>query len=99
MIMYWCNFTENYSPWKVLLKDFDHRFLNTYLSECFPVADFEYNKNGIGDNAQVLKLLSQVTREILWRYFYMKKEFLIMQMQTSNDFLFTNKMLANETEL
>ena len=63
------------------------------------MAAFEYNKNGIGDNAQVLKLLSQVTREILWRYYYMKKEFLIMQMQTSNDFLFTNKMLATEIEL
>ena len=26
---------------------------------------FEYNKNGIGDNAQVLKLLLQVTRNIM----------------------------------
>ena len=63
------------------------------------MAAFEYNRNGIGDNAQVLKLLSQVAREILWRYYYMKKEFLIVQMQTSNGFIFTNKMLVAEIEL
>ena len=63
------------------------------------MAAIEYNKNGIGDNAQVLKLLSQVTREILWRYYYMKKEFFIMYMQTSNGFIFTNKMMAAEIEL
>ena len=60
---------------------------------------FEYNNNGIGDSAQVLKLLSQVTRKILWHYYYMKKEFLIIHMQTSNSFIFTNKMLADEIEL
>ena len=59
---------------------------------------FEYNKNGICDSAQVVKSLSHVTREILWRYYYMKKEFLIMKMQTSNGFIFTNKMLAAEIE-
>ena len=63
------------------------------------MAPFEYNKNGIGSNAHVLKLLSQVTREILWCYYYMKKEFLILQMQTSNGFIFTNEMLAAEIEL
>ena len=59
---------------------------------------FEYNENGICDSAQVVKSLSHVTREILWRYYYMKKEFLIMKMQTSNGFIFTNKMLAAEIE-
>ena len=93
-----CNFNENYSPSKVLLKDFDHKFLNTYLSEQLPLAAIEFNKNGIGDNAQVLKLLSQVTREILC-YYYVKQEFLIMQMQISNGFIFTNKMLTAEIEL
>ena len=63
------------------------------------MAAFGYNKNDTGDNAEVLKLLSQVTREILWRYYYMKKEFLIMQMEISNGFIFTNKMLAAEIEL
>ena len=63
------------------------------------MAAFEYNKNGNGDNAQALKLLSQVAREISWRYYYMKKEFLIMQMQTSNGFIFTYKMLAAEIKL
>ena len=29
----------------------------------------------------------------------MKKEFLIIHMQTSNSFIFTNKMLADEIEL
>ena len=63
------------------------------------MAAFGYNKNDTGDNSEVLKLLSQVTREILWRYYYMKKEFLIMQMEISNGIIFTNKMLAAETEL
>ena len=63
------------------------------------MAVFEYNKNSISDNAQVLKLLSQVTREILWRYYYMKKEFLIMQTQTTNGFIYTNKRLAADIEL
>ena len=63
------------------------------------MAAFEYDKNGNGYNAQVLKLLSQVAREISWRYYDMKKEFLIMQMQTSNGFIFTYKMLAAEIEL
>ena len=63
------------------------------------MAAFGYNKNDTGDNAEVLKLLSQVTREILWRYYYMKKEFLIMQMEISNGIIFTNKMLAAEIEL